>query len=503
MAVPVFSKKWPVHLPAGAQAGDLKMAPCIFRAKRGRFKTTNYAADYGILVVPENRQKQGSRLIALPVLRIRATGSDPLEPVFHLEGGPGGSNIEFVPPDWLLERHDFVLVGYRGADGSSILHCPHVKKATKGKGEDLLSKESLANIKDAVRQDASILIESGVDLAGYTILDVIEDIEQVRKRLGCQRINLLSESYGTRVAQIYAAMYPNSLFRSVMIGVNPPGRFVFEPGTIDEQLAYYAGLWAKDPSCVAKAPDLLAVMRKVSHNMPRRWLFVPIDPGKVKVGVFTLLYYRRSAAKVFDTFVAAERGDASGLALFSLVYNFFLPGMIVWGDMFSKGYADHDPKRDYGTSLNPPGSIMGSPHAHLLWGAAESWPGTLIPDEYRRVQHSSVETLLISGSIDFSTPAKYATEELLPYLSNGKQVIPKEFGHCEDIWEIQPEAIQRLLTSFYDTGVADDSLYKYEPMDFHVGFGFPKIAKCLFGGVILLTLAALALLGYIGFVAFW
>jgi hypothetical protein len=28
---------------------------------------------------------------------------------------------------------------------------------------------------------------------------------------------------------------------------------------------------------------------------------------------------------------------------------------------------------------------------------------------------------LISGSIDFSTPAEYATNQLLPYLDNGKQ----------------------------------------------------------------------------------
>jgi hypothetical protein len=87
--------------------------------------------------------------------------------------------------------------------------------------------------------------------------------------------------------------------------------------------------------------------------------------------------------------------------------------------------------------------------------------------------------LLVSGPLDFTAPPGYVTEELLPHLSNGQQVILKEFGHTVDFWNLQPEARVRLLTSFYDTGVADDSLYTYQPVDFHVGLGFPEMAKLL------------------------
>jgi len=31
---------------------------------------------------------------------------------------------------------------------------------------------------------------------------------------------------------------------------------------------------------------------------------------------------------------------------------------------------------------------------------------------------------------------------------------------------LQPEAFQRLITSYFDTGVADDSLYVYQPLGF-------------------------------------
>jgi pimeloyl-ACP methyl ester carboxylesterase len=485
-------------LPRGAQAGDLIMEPCTYRAKRGRLRSVEYAADCGTLVVSENREKPSSRLIALPVLRIHATGNAPAEPIFYLAGGPGASNMCFVPPDWLLEKHDFVLVGYRGADGSVVLDCPEISRAVRGVGDDVLGDASRANITAAIAQSARRLQEEGVDLAGYTIAEVVEDMEAARTGLGYERINLLSQSYGTRVAQIYAWTHPDSLFRSAMISVNPPGHFVWEPKTIDAQLAYYAALWAQDPACVARAPDLLKTIRAVRLDVPRRWLFLPIDPGKVRITTFALLYHRGTAAQVFDAYVAADRGDPSGLALMSLVYNFTMPGMIIWGDMLAKGScADYDPSRDY-ADLDPPDTILGSPMSQLLWPAVEGgWPIKLMPAELRQVQPSDVETLLVSGSIDFSTPAHFATEELLPHLSNGKQVILEEFGHTADVWKVQPETIERLLTSFYEMGVADDSLYTYEPMNFHVRLGFPQLAKIALAAVQMLLLIVLALLWFV------
>ena len=101
-----------------------------------------------------------------------------------------------------------------------------------------------------------------------------------------------------------------------------------------------------------------------------------------------------------------------------------------------------------------------------------------------------METLLVSGSVDSTTPARYAADELLPSLSKGKQVILSEFGHVDDVWNLQPEAAMYLLTTFYDTGEADDSLFTYQPMNFDVGFGFPAMAK-LFVAVIVLLIALL------------
>jgi len=74
-------KEAPISVPAGAQAGDfVDMQTCMYEA--GNMK---YTADCGTLVVPENRRKLNSRLIALPVIRVHSTGNNPTEPIFSLE----------------------------------------------------------------------------------------------------------------------------------------------------------------------------------------------------------------------------------------------------------------------------------------------------------------------------------------------------------------------------------------------------------------------------------
>jgi hypothetical protein len=85
----------------------------------------------------------------------------------------------------------------------------------------------------------------------------------------------------------------------------------------------------------------------------------------------------------------------------------------------------------------------------------------------------------------------------MPHLSNGQQVILKDFGHTAAFWSLQPEARVRLLTSFYNTGVADDSLYTYQPVDFHVGLGFPEMAKLLVAIPVLIIVIVGALVWFV------
>ena len=221
-------------MPAGAKAGQLTLHPCQYGTDKG-----SYAADCGTLVVPENRAKPGSRLIALPVTRIRARSEHPGAPVFRLEGGPGITNMKFAKASRLAENHDVVLVGYRGIDGSVRLDCPEVESALKH-STDYLGEKSFRSYGDGFRYCAHRLAADGVDLAGYGLTQQVDDLEAARTALGYGRIDLLSESAGTRTAMIYAWRYPSSIHRSVMIAVNPPGNFLWDAKATDEQIRKYS-----------------------------------------------------------------------------------------------------------------------------------------------------------------------------------------------------------------------------------------------------------------------
>jgi len=471
-------------VPEGAQAGDLvDQEPCTYEAN-----DVEYAADCGILVVPENRTAPNSRLLALPITRVRATGTSPTEPIFVLPGGPGLPNYGTSRTSWFIDKHDVVILGYRGVDGSVQLDCPEVSAHIKNLPGDMLGEASMENMIDAYARCAERFQSEGVDLGGYTVVEVIDDLEDARLALGYGKINLFSVSYGTRLAMIYAWRHPDSIHRSAMVAVNPPGHmFYYAPEVIDEQLAYYANLCAQDPKCSAQTDDLAETMRTVSQNMPDRWLGFPIDRGMIRAASFESLSDTQAAAKVFDTWLAAAKGDYSGMAMLSLAGPMMFADATMWGENIAKAAsADYEMTLELRADMNLAASILGSPRSEMA-AAATGWPVNTIPEEYQQVQPSDIETLLVSGCIDLWTPSQFAEDELLPYLNKGQHVVVAENGHAEMLWR-QPEASERLLTSFFDTGEADDSLFTYQPWEYNVGLGFPAIAKIILAaGALIVT----------------
>jgi pimeloyl-ACP methyl ester carboxylesterase len=489
-----------VSVPDGSVAGDLILDPCTYDTEDGARD-----AECGTLVVPENRNDPQSRLIALPVTRIPAQGDDPAEPVFRLQGGPGISNIPFPEASRLNDRHDVVLVGYRGVEGSTVLDCPEVESALK-RSSDFGGEESFRRYSDAFAECVTRLTNDGVDLEGYSLPQRVDDLEAVRTALGYDRINLISESVGTRTAMIYSWRYPESINRSVMVAVNPPGRFLWDPEATDDLLRYLSGLCAKDDGCAGRTDDLFGSMRSTSAEMPDRWLFLPIKDGNVRAATLWGLFETTdeeaplNSPTTVDAWLAEADGDPSGLWLISLLADLAFPESFVWGEFAATGIADAAAADAYYAAGGDPGSVLRNTATDFLWGGGDltdAWPASRDYDQYRQVQASDVETLLVSGTIDFSTPPRFATDELLPSLANGRQVILPEFGHSADFWEYQPEASTRLITTFYETGTVDDSLYATQQVDFDAGVQtFPTLAKVLLGTMLGLALLGAALLGW-------
>jgi pimeloyl-ACP methyl ester carboxylesterase len=473
------------QVPDGTQAGELSgLEKCEFQPANSN---TKYIAECGTLVVPENWDKAGSRLIALPVVRIPASGANPAEPVFYLQGGPGQSNFSWAPPDWLLENHDLVFVGYRGIDGTVTLSCPEVSRVLKTHtGKDVFSEQARAEYVVSVQQCAATYQEAGVDLSGYTVPGVIEDMEAARTALGYQRINLLSESYGTRVTQIYAYMHPDSLHRLVLIGVNTPGHFIWDPAVLDKMIGHLSKLCAQDASCSSRTSNFAQTMYDVNHNMPKRWLFFNIDPDTVRLGTHFMFLDNPNMPMIFDAYLAAGEGDPSGLAMLNLMTSLAPTDQQIFGDLSNKaGTLDLEKYRGI-ESVSLGDSIMGAPMAEYIWPLAKEWPIELISKGLREFQETDVEMLLVNGTVDFASPPT-ALDEAKPYFHKAQLVLLPEFSHITDVMEtLQPQAFERLVTSYYDTGVADSSLYVYEPLSFEPGMSLAAVAKLLVAAMILL-----------------
>jgi pimeloyl-ACP methyl ester carboxylesterase len=482
-----------VSVPAGAHAGQLTLKPCHYTTERG-----SYGADCGTLVVPENRHEPGTRLIALPVTRIRARTERAGTPIFRLEGGPGLTNMEFPNASRFADRHDVVLVGYRGVDGSSKLDCPEVSSALK-RSADFLGQRSFVAYANAFKDCASRLRGDGVDLAGYSLPQRVDDLEAARRALGYGRVDLLSESAGTRTAMIYSWRYPRSVHRSVMIGVNPPGHFLWDSRTIDGQIRQYAALCAKDDACRARTGDLAARVKATAADIPHRWGPLSIKPGNVRVASFFGLMSATSHGAplsgplTLDSWLSAAKGDPSGLWLQSLLAQLAFPEEQVFGDVAAVGRVDvGDADRTFAPAANR-GSIIGNPGTDFLWGGgrlSDAWPAEPDENEYDRVPTSGTETLLINGSLDFATPAQNAIKELLPHLSHGHEVVLPGFGHTDDFWNEQSAAGSHLVNGFLDSGKVDDSLYTHADVDFTPANTQAAIAKILLG--VMVGFAALA-----------
>jgi pimeloyl-ACP methyl ester carboxylesterase len=487
-----------VSVPSGARAGQLKLHPCHYGTENG-----SYRADCGTLVVRENRHDPHSRLIALPVKRIRARFAHAGTPVFRLQGGPGITNMDFPAASRFADRHDVVLVGYRGVDGSVKLDCPEVVSA-RAHARDFLAAASYRADAAAFRACAQRLRGDGVDLAGYTLPERVDDLDAARRALGYDRIDLVSESAGTRTALIYAWRYPRRIHRSVMIGVNPPGRFLWDARTTGEQVRRYAALCARDASCRSRNPDLAASLHSAYQHLPSRWLFLPIRKGNVQAAGFFGLFNATAdgagpipAPKTIDTLLAAERGDGSGAWFLSLLAQVVFPRAQVWGDVAAVGRSDAAYARRFFAAHADRGSVIGAPGTDLIWAGGrllDAWPASPDENEYTHVRDSRVETLLVGGALDFATPPQNATRELLPHLPNGHQVVLAGLGHSDDFWEYEPAAAKRLVGTFLDTGRVDPSLYTPNRIDFTPSVSHGTIAKILlavmlgFAGLTVLSL---------------
>lgn len=457
----------PAESLQGRAAGELV-------THRGKYNDSE--ADWGFLLAPEDRQSPGSPLMRLVVVRQRCSGVPTSPAIFNLVGGPGNSNIwgsgEFGPE--FLQTSDIVRVGYRGIDSDVELLCPEFTRALQT--DHPLSSENIVRVRKALRSCNDSLRAQGIDIDGFNLAEVVEDIESVRRAFGYDRISFFAVSWGTQIAYSYAMRYPDHVQRMLLVGAGGRGRGfdLWDPKMVDKILLAYSARWQSDEGCMKRCPDIIGAIRRVLASLPQQWRHIRIDPDKVRLAMWEMLGESRTAAQVLDAFATAAEGDLSGLALLSWAYDNQLNADLnrehgpYHGEFFSKVFSSGlDTGRDWHSLTKGDGSIIGSPAAQLLWasGSRGGWPIRTIPPEFRRNADTHVPTLVVMGNLDVSAPAEYARRELMPHLKNGNMLVLSDFGHVEFIKD-QPQAFERLAQRFLFEGKIDSSGFHPHVIDF-------------------------------------
>ncbi len=418
-------------------------------------------AQCGTVTVAENRGAPEGRKLILPVLKIPASGKNPGVPLFVLNGGPGDPNLGQIRSlTHVAARHDVYYVGYRGADGAVLLNCTEIADLIEV--PDVLGPANLQRLTAASGACAKRLDHSGLDLSHYTMFDVIEDVEAVRSGLGYAKINLFSNSYGTRVAQFYTRRHPGSVWRSVMLGANPPGHFVFSAYVNDRSLDRIAQLCAADAYCAARTPDLKRTILKAlsaGKTAGNR----QIDDGKTRLALFLSMYSRERMVAFIDAAIAAEHNDLSQLGALGKLAAAATKGA-VWGDLLSKGYTDGDRYAEFAPTFAATPTSMGSPLDTLFAALLAPWPKADMPPEYHRAALDRTETLIVNGDLDSTTPLIFVEAELMNYLPNGQLLVLKDYAHSDD--HRQADALDQIVAGYLDTGRVNGTLLKDDPYVF-------------------------------------
>jgi len=185
----------------------------------------------GYLVAPENRQRPQGKSVKVPFVYLRKPEADASGNVtLFSTGGPGYSTIAGF--DSIRYESDFfkfgglILFNQRGAKRSQpCLDCAGIDEAIKRSYKENLSRDSL--VMEVVTRCRKGFESQGIDLSAYNTIESAEDINDLRKTLGIDSLNLLGISYSGGLMLTVARNHPEAV-RLLLLNSPLPGYVHFE-----------------------------------------------------------------------------------------------------------------------------------------------------------------------------------------------------------------------------------------------------------------------------------
>jgi len=373
------------------------------------------------------------------------------DPVFVLAGGPGQAGSDILP---LLESgfrklratRDIVFIDQRGTGLSGKLDCDSTREV-----DDLDEAGQVQLIGTCMKS-------LNKPFRFYNTENSARDLELVRKALGYAQVNLWGGSYGTRLAQAYARLFPAAVRAMVLDGVAAPDQVIFAWGR-DAQASLDAtfGQCAADPGCSKAYPNLArqfaALLARVNggeigldfyHPRTARRIQMRLAPARFLQTVRTVLYSADNANRLPFLIDSADKGNWNPfVAQMYSTSDFSLEGPAL-GLMLAVTCAEDIPRIT-------PAMVADEERNSFLAGQEVK----LVPKLCRSIDVPAIPAsepgmiaapaLLLSGALDPVTPPHRA-ESAARHMAHAQQFVVANAGHIVS----QSGCAPRLLREFID-----------------------------------------------------
>ena len=461
----------------------------------------------GMIVVPENRfAETPGRNIKLYFYRVKSRSKEQakLPPVVFMPGGPGGfyedrflKMLGKEPRKGTLleawtyaENRDVLLVNQRGARSPDRSFQFFAFFGSRLPGsvpiDDKIFAESLEN---GIRRGVKRWTEQGMDLAGYDIMNMVEDIDQIRKSLEYDKIALRGTSFGSQWSMSYMRKYPENVDRAILAGVepidfgwdSPQGVWkVFQ--RLDKRVQKHA---ASKSIELPDSPVTTAIMNVVNRLQEDTVDVEGKAPGKesrlVEIGL-------RDFRNLLRQGINARKESRQSLQNF--------PKFVMELDQenyeFLAGKIASTPRRPIAGLLQPIliDNSLGISDARLKELDAEPanrWlgdinliyrtsrkhtPTRVVPDEFRKLK-TDIPILMIQGDLDLSTPFENATAQLAD-CSNAHliRIVGGTHGAVNEAMSHDEKFLDN-MTQFLNADLSDDQ--KVSDLNFPETFDLPPL----------------------------
>lgn len=446
----------------------------------------------GTLFVRENRSRADTRTIRVGFVRFRGEGTGAAPTQFMLPGGPGWSMIDYylLTDDTArrtrfyreIARHrrvsDLVIMDQRGFTSRGDRIRSRLGTRLRRPGEVITAEARINAFRELARAMVDEFEDSEFDLSAYTVQECAADVEDLRRALGCGKITLVGTSFGSQWSLAVMRLFPDSVARALLSGVEPLDHTLDMPAQV---FAALQRMWLEVERDPRFQPYLPAGGIAEAAKVVRRRLDAgPIGLGATgseepepRLGITD--FHLRDPAMILEAYHGHyDNWRANVTARQPIVRangNLIAP--------LIDSALGATPERRHQLRSDPAVRFLGTFGFERYLRTADIWPTNDVGDDFRRPQITSIPVVFAQGDWDLSTPVEN-TLELARYFPNGRVLVAERGGHgvLGPIGDQLPD-VWRSLEQFLRTG--DHSAVparvrlvpnrRFEPPTFEIGNG--------------------------------